>query len=64
MLTAMEGDVLDWLARGYTHEQAARMLRMSPDGVREHEQAIYEKLRVSSRGDAVREALRAGWLME
>jgi DNA-binding CsgD family transcriptional regulator len=64
MLTAMEGDVLDWLARGYTYEQAARMLHMTPDRVRKHEQMIYAKLRVSSRGDAVREALRAGWLIE
>jgi len=63
MLTEVEGQVLDWLARGYTHEQAARMLQMTPDGVQACEQGIYEKLRVKSRGDAVREAMRWGWLV-
>jgi DNA-binding CsgD family transcriptional regulator len=63
VFTEVEGQVLDWLARGYTHEQAARMLQMTPDGVRACERNIYEKLRVKSRGDAVREAMRLGWLV-
>ena len=63
MLTDVEGQVLDWLARGYTHVQAARMLEMTPDRVQACERSIYEKLRVKSRGDAVREAMRCGWLV-
>jgi two-component system competent response regulator ComA len=64
MLTEVEGQVLDWLARGYTHDQAARMLRMTPGGVQAHERAIYEKLHVNSRCEAVREAMRWGWLVD
>jgi DNA-binding CsgD family transcriptional regulator len=64
MLTEVEGLVLDWLARGYTHMQAARMLQMTPDGVQACERTIYEKLHVSSRRDAVREAMRWGWLID
>jgi DNA-binding CsgD family transcriptional regulator len=63
MLTEIEGDVLDWLARGYTHEQAARMLHTTPEGVRAQEQAIYAKLRVQCKQDAVREAVCRGWLV-
>jgi DNA-binding CsgD family transcriptional regulator len=63
MLTEVEEQVLDWLARGYTHVQAARMLQMTPDGVQACERTIYEKLRVNSRRDAVREAMRWGWLV-
>ena len=63
MLSEVEGQVLDWLARGYSHAQVARMLEMTPDGVQACEQSIYEKLRVKSRGDAVREAMRWGWLV-
>jgi DNA-binding CsgD family transcriptional regulator len=63
MLTESEADVLDWLARGYTCEQAARMLQMTPDGVRAREREIYAKLHVQCRRDAVREAVCRGWLV-
>jgi DNA-binding CsgD family transcriptional regulator len=63
MLTEIEADVLDWLARGYTYEQAARMLHTTPEGVRAEERTIYAKLRVECRRDAVREAVCRGWLV-
>lgn len=62
-LTDVEEDVLDWLACGYTHEQTARLLRMPASQVLEHERVICDKLRVRSRLEAVREAMRHGWLV-
>ena len=63
MLSELEEEVLDWLARGYSYEQTARMLRIGFDDVKASEVAIYQKLKVTSRRDAVREAVRTGWLV-
>jgi LuxR family transcriptional regulator, maltose regulon positive regulatory protein len=46
--------------RGYTYEQVGIALGMSGNTVRTHVRAIYEKLGVSSRTEAVLSALQLG----
>lgn len=59
-LTAREVEVVDQLMRGYTYEQVGIALGMSGNTVRTHVRAIYEKLGVSSRTEAVLSALQLG----
>lgn len=57
-LTPRERDVLAALARGYTLEEAARTLGMSPNTAHSHTKHIYQKLGISSRSEAARAAVR------
>lgn len=59
-LTAREMEVLQLVARGFTLVEVARFLNMSPHTSRGHAKAIYRKLEVSSRGEAVFEASALG----
>lgn len=59
-LTAREVEVVEQLMRGYTYEQVGIALGMSGNTVRTHVRAIYEKLGVSSRTEAVLSALQLG----
>lgn len=59
-LTAREVEVVEQLMRGYTYDQVGIALGMSGNTVRTHIRAIYDKLEVSSRTEAVLSALQLG----
>lgn len=61
-LTPREAEVLRVLTRGYSYEEAARLLCISRHTVGQHIKQIYAKLAVNSRSAAVYEAIQAGWL--
>lgn len=55
-LSPRELEVLQLVAKGFTLVEAARLLKLSPNTTRAHAKAIYRKLEVSTRGEAVFEA--------
>ena len=57
-LTKREAEVLKLIARGLTSSEAARALFLSKKTVDYHLSKIYDKLRVSNRIEAFREAMR------
>ena len=59
-LTDRERDVLTDLARGYTYKEVAKKQGISHHTVADHVKAIYRKLSVRSRGQAVFEAMQNG----
>jgi LuxR family maltose regulon positive regulatory protein len=62
LFTPRERDVLAGLASGYTTKLIARNLAISPETVKQHLKAIFVKLEVSGRKDAVSEARRRAFL--
>lgn len=58
-LSTRERELLEYLARGVSRKEAARIMRISPYTVAEYVQNIYRKLQVKSRGEAVYEAIQA-----
>lgn len=61
-LTARETELLTLFARGHSYKSAARELGISPLTVGDHVKAIYRKLEVNSRGEAVFAAVQRGQL--
>jgi DNA-binding NarL/FixJ family response regulator len=61
-LTSRETELLRMFARGSSYKEAARELGISPLTVGNHVKAIYRKLEVHSRGEAVYAALKSGKL--
>lgn len=59
-LTERENDVLLLTMKGFTFDEIAGRLGLSPHTVRTHVRHIYRKLEVSSRGEAVFEAASLG----
>ncbi len=59
-LTPKEIGVLDHLAKGLSYKEVARLDGISYHTVAHHVKAIYRKLAVNSRGEAVFEAVQAG----
>jgi DNA-binding NarL/FixJ family response regulator len=59
-LTAREKQTLTLLVRGMTVSEAASQLALSAQTVSGYVKVIYQKLHVSNRAEAVREALRLG----
>ncbi|MBL8113578.1 MAG: response regulator transcription factor [Acidobacteria bacterium] len=59
-LTPQETRFLSHLSQGYSYQAAADDLEVSVNTVRNYVRAIYEKLHVHSRSEAVGKALRAG----
>lgn len=59
-LTARETEVLRWVAKGYTVQQAAKALELSHHTVAGYLKEIYRKLAVGSRAEATLEAARRG----
>lgn len=57
-LTAREGEVLMWLARGKSNRDIAEILGLSPRTVNKHLETIYDKLGVENRTAAAMLALR------
>ncbi|MGC8875011.1 MAG: response regulator [Chloroflexia bacterium] len=62
-LTEREIEVLRLTARGLTNKAIGRELGISPRTVQGHLANIYGKLGVTSRTEAVTEALRRGWIV-
>ena len=61
-LTPRETELLTLFSRGYSYKSAARELGISPLTVGDHVKAMYRKLEVNSRGEAVFAAVRRGQL--
>jgi DNA-binding NarL/FixJ family response regulator len=61
-LSGRERDVLELVARGATNREIAANLFLSPHTVKEHTSALYRKLGVRNRAEAVQRAQRLGLL--
>ena len=61
-LSQREVDVLKLVAHGFIPDEIGARLCISPHTVRTHIRHIYEKLRVSRRGQAIYEGQRRGYL--
>lgn len=61
-LTEREREILQVLSRGYTYAEAAQLLEVAPSTVQTHVKAIYSKLAVRSKTEAVFEARQLGLL--
>jgi DNA-binding NarL/FixJ family response regulator len=59
-LSAREREVLDLIATGATNREIAESLFLSPHTVKEHTSAVYRKLSVRNRAEAVRQAQELG----
>lgn len=59
-LSPREAAVLTDLAKGFRYKEVARLQGISPNTVGDHVKSIYRKLAVTSRGEAVFEAVQAG----
>ncbi|HYI80445.1 MAG TPA: response regulator transcription factor [Thermoleophilaceae bacterium] len=59
-LSSREQEVLDMIARGATNQEIATALTLSPHTVKDHASALYRKLDVRNRSEAVRRAARLG----
>lgn len=62
LLSARESEVLNLLARGFTYQEIATLLEVSPHTLGTYVKRLYQKLRVHSRGEAVFEGQRMGLL--
>jgi len=62
LLSDREREVLDLVAGGATNREIAAALHLSPWTVKEHTGAVYRKLRVRNRAEAVQRAQRLGLL--
>jgi DNA-binding NarL/FixJ family response regulator len=59
-LTEREREVLDLIAKGYSNQELARRLVLSPKTVRNHVSNIFSKLQVADRAQAIVRAREAG----
>lgn len=59
-LSEREREVLELVVKGFTFQEIARVLELSPHTIGTFVRRIYRKLEVSSRGEAVFEALQLG----
>jgi len=59
-LSAREHEVLRYVVKGFNVPEIARIMEVSPHTVTTHVRAIYRKLSVHSRGEAIYEALQLG----
>ena len=59
-LTPRELEILWGIAKGLSYNEIASLLEMSPNTVPTHIKAIYRKLQVGTRGEAVYEAIQHG----
>jgi two-component system response regulator DesR len=62
VLTNREREVLERVAGGATNREIAAQLHLSPHTVKEHTSALYRKLEVRNRAEAVQRAQRLGLL--
>ncbi len=59
-LTPREVEILEILAKGFSYKEIAQIQNVSFHTVNEHLKAVYRKLAVNSRGEAVYEAMKTG----
>jgi DNA-binding NarL/FixJ family response regulator len=59
-LSEREQEVLELIAQGSTNQEIATALSLSPHTVKDHASALYRKLDVRNRSEAVRRAARLG----
>ncbi len=57
-----EQEILELMFNGFSHKELAEMLNVSSDTISVHVRAIYKKLNVTSRSEAIREAKRLGFV--
>jgi DNA-binding NarL/FixJ family response regulator len=62
MLTARELEVVAGLRNGLSYSEVADELGVSTNTIRTYIRSVYDKLKVSSKTEAVLEVLRRGWL--
>jgi len=62
VLSAREREVLERVAAGATNREIAAELHLSPHTIKEHASALYRKLEVRNRAEAVQRAQRLGLL--
>ena len=62
VLSARELEILLLAARGLSNHQIASSLHLAEGTVKRHLANIYQKMGVSSRGEAAREALLREWI--
>ena len=62
LLSAREKEVLDYITRGFTAQEIARLMELSPFTVRTFVRRIYSKLKVTSKTEAIYEARTLGLL--
>ena len=59
-LTRREIDVICLIGKGFSVDQAADMLKLSPDTIKGYVKSIYAKLQVTNRSEVTLEAIRLG----
>ncbi len=61
-MSSRQAEVLQLLAEGHSYKGCADRLNLSLDTVRFHVRQIYDQLHVHSKSEAVRKALKNGWI--
>ena len=59
-LSEREIEIVRLVAKGFSNDELAERLHLSPDTIKAHLRHVYEKLGVESRVEAVTEAMRTG----
>jgi DNA-binding NarL/FixJ family response regulator len=59
-LTPRESEILQYVAKGFSFPEVAKLISVSPHTVTHHIKNIYKKLAVCSRAEAVYEAMQLG----
>ncbi|WP_034378707.1 response regulator transcription factor [Herbaspirillum sp. CF444] len=62
LLSVREKEVLDYITRGFTAQEIAKLMQLSPFTVRTFVRRIYSKLKVTSKTEAIYEARTLGLL--
>lgn len=63
-LSARETEVLEFITKGFTAQEIAKLMQLSPFTVRTFVRRIYSKLKVTSKAEAIYEARALGLLAE
>lgn len=63
-LTPRETEVTQLVAKGYSAEETADLLHLSPDTIRGYVKTIYQKLEVNNRSELTLKAVRLGLIYE
>jgi DNA-binding NarL/FixJ family response regulator len=61
-LSPRERQTLQWIAQGYTVAECAKKMDLSPNTVAGYVKSIYQKLQISTRAEATREAIKRGMI--
>ena len=59
-ISVRETEILDLLSRGFAYSEIADLCGLSRHTVASHVKSLYRKMQVSSRGEAVFEAMQSG----